>query len=395
MVKVIFVRSPFIIEIKEETQTSTRIELDIYSSVGVLQNTYSFTKPIPSTVDYGTYYNISNFLLEYLTNIKPDYATTLESDSLYCSAIVRRYRALRDIYYKVDSTLVKVDNTLVNINSLDPSKTGNLAVESLIDSNTYLAVEGFTEYSNGMNSYLNIDAIPLTSDLILNTSNTYTYNTISQNINSSISNLGLYVNVLLQKLNTNTYTVKYSDGINTDILDITPANTNPTITKIFLKSSDITIKYPRTISLFRNTDLLWKRIVSKDEECKYTPSLCSFISKSGGWENVYFMKAKETSSTMENSTYSLLRDYNYNIYEGSKKSFNTNGNDFIKLNTGYVDESMNIILKDLLFSETILLDDKPVLIKNKAITYKNTLKEKLINYEIEFEYAFDYLNNVV
>jgi len=140
---------------------------------------------------------------------------------------------------------------------------------------------------------------------------------------------------------------------------------------------------------------LWERVIDADEECKYTPSLCSFISKSGGWENVYFMKAKETSSTMENTTYSLMRDYNYNIYEGSKKSFNTNGNDFIKLNTGYVDESMNIILKDLLFSETILLDDKPVLIKNKSITYKNTLKEKLINYEIEFEYAFDYLNNVV
>jgi len=90
-----------------------------------------------------------------------------------------------------------------------------------------------------------------------------------------------------------------------------------------------------------------------------------------------------------------MQGYNYNVYEGQKKSFNTNGNDFIKLNTGFVDESMNIILKDLLFSETILLDDKPVLIKNKAITYKNTLKEKLINYEIEFEYAFDYLNNIV
>ena len=53
------------------------------------------------------------------------------------------------------------------------------------------------------------------------------------------------------------------------------------------------------------------------------------------------------------------------------------------------------ILKDLLFSDTILLDNKPVLIKNKSITYKNTLKDRLINYEMEFEYAYNYINNVV
>jgi hypothetical protein len=141
--------------------------------------------------------------------------------------------------------------------------------------------------------------------------------------------------------------------------------------------------------------LLWERTIDADEEYKYTPSLCSFISKTGGWENVYFMKAKETSTTMENTTYNLMKSYNYDISEGQKKSFNTNGNDFIKCNTGWVNESMNLILKDLLFSETILLDNKPVLIKNKAITYKNVLKDKLINYEIEFEYAYDYLNNVV
>lgn len=397
MAKVIFARSPFIIEIKVATQTSTRLVLKIYSSGGVLQNTYSFTKAIPSTVDYGTYYNISNFVLEYLSTIKPDYSTNTESTNLYCKTTVERYRTIS-------------------------------GVEALIDTTDYLCVDGFTEYTNGMNSYLDVDAIPLTSDVVLNTSNKtiYGYNKVTQiinyspfidqfytvdntlvkvdstliNINSVNTNkvltaLGSYVNVFLQKTNTNVYTVKYTDGVNTNVIDITPADTNPITKKIFLQSPYWNSMFPYTVGLYRNDTLLWSRVIDADEECKYTPSLCSFISKSGGWENVYFMKAKETSSTMENSTYSLMRDYNYNVFEGSKKSFNTNGNDFIKLNTGYVDESMNIILKDLLFSETILLDDKPVLIKNKAITYKNTLKEKLINYEIEFEYAFDYLNNVV
>jgi len=397
MAKVIFARSPFIVEIKELNQASTRVVLEVYSSAGVLQNTYTFSKNIPSLVDYGTYYNISNFVLEYLSSVKPDYTTNTESTSLYCSAIVKRYKTVA-------------------------------SVESLIDTNTYLCVNGFTEYSNGMNSYLDVDAIPLTSDILLNASNKtiYGYSPITQiinysqfidqfytvdntlikvdstliNINSLNANkvltaLGSYIDVFLQKVNTNVYTVKYTDGNNTNVIDITPINTNPITKKIFLQSPYWNSIFPYTVGLYRNDTLLWSRVIDADEECKYTPSLCSFISKSGGWENVYFMKAKETSSTMENTTYKLMQGYNYNVYEGQKKSFNTNGNDFIKLNTGFVDESMNIILKDLLFSETILLDDKPVLIKNKAITYKNTLKEKLINYEIEFEYAFDYLNNIV
>ena len=98
---------------------------------------------------------------------------------------------------------------------------------------------------------------------------------------------------------------------------------------------------------------------------------------------------------MTNTVYNLTQDYNYNALIGQNKTFNTNGQDSVKCNTGWVDESMNIILKDLLFSETILLDSKPVLIKNKSITYKNTLKDKLINYEMEFEYSFASINNVV
>ena len=397
MAKVIFARSPFIVEIKVATQTSTRLELDILNAAGVLQNTYSFSKSIPSTIDYGTYYNISNFVLEYLSSVKPNYTTSTESTTLYCSATVRRYRTIS-------------------------------AVEALIDTTTYLCVNGFTEYTNGMNSYLDVDAIPLTSDILLSASDKtiYSYNPITQIINYSpfidtfytvdnaiikvdsilininslnpskvLTALGSYVDVFLQKSGVNTYSIKYTDGIATNTIDITPANTNPITTKVFLQSPYWNSTFPYTVGLYRGSTLLWSRTIDADIEYKYTPSLCSFISKSGGWENVYFMKAKETSTTMENTTYNLIKGYNYDAYEAQKKSFNTNGNDFIKLNTGWVNESMNFILKDLMFSENILLDNKPVLIKNKAITYKNVLKDKLINYEIEFEYAYDYINNIV
>jgi hypothetical protein len=396
MAKVIFARSPFIVEINVASQTSTRLVLEIRDASDVLLRSYSFSKNITSTANIATYYNVSNFILEYLTPINPDYTTATENTNLYCKVAIKKYY------------------------TISPA-----AEVQLGSTENYLSVNGFTEYTNGMNAYLNVDAIALTSDLILNTDNTYSYEPITQiinyspfinqfylasngtilasssininalNPNKTLSQLGSYVDVLLQKTSGVTYTVKYTDGVATNSIDITPANTTPINKKIFLQSPYWDSLFPYTVGLYRDSTLLWSRVIDADEECKYTPSLCSFISKSGGWENVYFMKAKEDSSTMQNTTYNLLQDYNYNYLKGQKKAFNTNGNDFIKCNTGWVDESMNIILKDLLFSETILLDSKPVLIKNKSITYKNTLKDRLINYEMEFEYAYNLINNVV
>jgi len=397
MAKVIFARSPFIVEINVASQTSTRLVLEIRDASDALLKSYSFSKNITSTANRATYYNVSNFILEYLTPINPDYTTATENTNLYCKVAIKKYY------------------------TISPA-----AEVQLGSTENYLSVNGFTEYTNGMNAYLDVDAIALTSDLILKTDNTYSYDSITQiinyspfinqfytvdntlvkvdstliNINSlnpnkTLSQLGSYVDVLLQKTSGVTYTVKYTDGVSTNSIDITPANTTPINKKIFLQSPYWDSLFPYTVGLYRDSTLLWSRVIDADEECKYTPSLCSFISKSGGWENVYFMKAKEESSTMTNTVYNLTQDYNYNYLKGQKKSFNTNGNDFIKCNTGWVDESMNIILKDLLFSETILLDSKPVLIKNKSITYKNTLKDRLINYEMEFEYAYNLINNVV
>jgi len=397
MAKVIFARSPFIVEINVASQTSTRLVLEIRDASDVLLKSYSFSKNISSTANRATYYNVSNFILEYLTPINPDYTTETENTNLYCKVAIKKYY------------------------TISPA-----AEVQLGSTENYLSVNGFTEYTNGMNSYLDVDALPMTSDLQLYSNKTIYSNTkITQIINYSpfinqfylasngtilasssininalnpnkiLSQLGSYVDVLLQKIVGSTYTVRYTDGVSTNFIYITPENTTPIIKKIFLQSPYWDSLFPYTVGLYRDNELLWSRVIDADEECKYTPLLCSFISKSGGWENVYFMKAKEESSTMQNTTYNLLQDYNYNYLKGQKKAFNTNGNDFIKCNTGWVDESMNIILKDLLFSETILLDSKPVLIKNKSITYKNTLKDRLINYEMEFEYSFASINNVV
>jgi hypothetical protein len=67
----------------------------------------------------------------------------------------------------------------------------------------------------------------------------------------------------------------------------------------------------------------------------------------------------------------------------------------IRINTGWVDENNSELIQDLLLSETILLDLKPVTIKTEGTELKTSLNNKMINYEMEFDYSFDLINNVV
>ena len=85
---------------------------------------------------------------------------------------------------------------------------------------------------------------------------------------------------------------------------------------------------------------------------------------------------------------------NYNPYDGQTQTFNINGSEKITLHTGYVPESYSQSIKELLLSEKVLLDNVPVKVNTKSFESKTKLKANNISYEIEFQYAFDLINNV-
>jgi len=86
---------------------------------------------------------------------------------------------------------------------------------------------------------------------------------------------------------------------------------------------------------------------------------------------------------------------NYDIKDGQNKQFNIQGQWSIKLNTGWVDESHNILINSLLLSESVYLDNIPVVLKTKSETIKTSLQDKMINFQIEFDYAFSIINDQV
>ena len=99
---------------------------------------------------------------------------------------------------------------------------------------------------------------------------------------------------------------------------------------------------------------------------------------------------------VKNKEYQLLpNDVDYNPLRGESKAFNYEAKQSIKINTGWVEEHYNELIKDLMTSETILLDNKPVKLKTMTTDLKTSLQDKMINYQIEFEYNYNQINNVI
>ena len=58
-------------------------------------------------------------------------------------------------------------------------------------------------------------------------------------------------------------------------------------------------------------------------------------------------------------------------------------------------ENYSSSIQDLLLSETILLNGLPVELKTQSANLKTSLNDKNINYELDFEYSYNLINNVI
>ncbi len=71
------------------------------------------------------------------------------------------------------------------------------------------------------------------------------------------------------------------------------------------------------------------------------------------------------------------------------------------MNTGYLNDDHNAVMEELMLSEQVwmtkLTDEElvlPIMPRTKSITYKTSLNDRLANYTVEFDMAFDKINNI-
>ncbi len=141
--------------------------------------------------------------------------------------------------------------------------------------------------------------------------------------------------------------------------------------------------------------------------------MITFINKFGVIQDLWFFlkrvkgisRTNESfkSNTLTNTTATAAPSYSQT--NAPKKLFNTQAKQTHTLSSGYYPESANLFFEQLLMSEYVWYtrpedtqpnqdQSIPVTVKTSSMVYKTSLNEKLIEYTIEFEDAFDYINNV-
>ncbi|CAB5223790.1 hypothetical protein UFOVP387_9 [uncultured Caudovirales phage] len=355
--EVISARSPFQIIVDEVGQTGSKVELFIWNK-GTTEPTiptYILSSNIASATQTETNYNISPYILEYINHIIPVYGTTpaVAGNNEWCFIRVKRYKNVSGAF-------------------------------TLLNNKLYLGVNAYTEVTDN----LNYDIAQGLDFVLLG---------VSQNVNTKIqyyNNIPSF-NFLCTSAASSDYRIIYYTASNVVI------NTNT-----FLSSGStnyfnykLPLAYNDSAYCEIESDdegVMYRVYTEKIEECKYVPVNCTYVNKYGGWQQITFFKAQTNKIDIQSSKYNLMpSNVSYNASEGQKKSFNINGTQTITCNTGWVPEGYNNFIKELMLSDTILLNGNPVTIKTQSLQYKTNLLDKNINYTIDFEYSNSLINNVI
>jgi hypothetical protein len=331
--KKIFVRSPYFIEVNEVGQTNAKIEIFLWNkgdTIPTIPN-YTLSKEIASPTQTALYWNVSDFAKEFIKPIAPvDISVPTEEN-------VQTWCYMQVVSYSDD----------VEVND-----------------ETFVCLNGFTQYSVGYNYSTTAGIVPLVNEDIILTHDKY----INCWFDADASD---YL---------------WDWGTDDDVISLP---TEGTLYKL-------PIAYANRNRVVFESDIIFNVVSNEVCEPKYTPVICTFINRYGGWQYLTFFKANTQGVDVTSKDYNLLHSsIDYNVLQGQKQRFNFQGKQKIKCNTGWVDENYSELIIDLLLSEVVLLDNKPAIVKSQSADIKTHLKDKNINYEIDFEFNYGLINDVI
>ncbi len=138
-------------------------------------------------------------------------------------------------------------------------------------------------------------------------------------------------------------------------------------------------------------------------DTKFGSTKVTFVNKFGSLQEMYFFfKQQETVNvSSENYKSNLVTNTDpatYDITRHQVSTYNVNAKETISLNTPFVADNFNLALEQLLLSEHIWLTKDgttyPIAPKTKSLQKKTSVNDRLVQYTMEFEYAFDKINNI-
>tara|TARA_B100001939_G_scaffold347558_1_gene369534 strand:- start:2129 stop:3247 length:1119 start_codon:yes stop_codon:yes gene_type:complete len=143
-------------------------------------------------------------------------------------------------------------------------------------------------------------------------------------------------------------------------------------------------------------------ITIEEQPCsKYTNFPVTFVNRFGALQRINFFLKSIESIDIQREEYkanTLTTGATYSLNNAQYKTRNIMSRDSITMNTGYVNDSYNQVIEQLLMSPRVwILKDSqqlPIIPQNKKVTFKTSLNDKLANYTIDFKFAFDKINTI-
>lgn len=327
---------------------------------------------------------------------------------LEISELVRDY-IYTDYYTEaVDAVWVRVDGDIYRDTDPDGSPSAGYG-------KTWLAFDGYGYFEEGINprETPSPSADSYTPQLLQDNTTVY-----------FIKGQDIKIPIFAESLATITYTTggasSYWEAVDDfwDTYDVSWATTATTIVISDDGNSNQKIQYVNitgtenlsdgdtitiTNGVYTDTTIITLREIC---EPKFTPYRVIFYNKYGALQDIWFDKKSIQTLNVSSNNYqrsiiefsSSVPTASYSVYKHSKRRFNIEGNESITLNTGFITEDLNDPLKQLLLSESIWIDNGsnvyPVNVASSSIQEKTSVNDKLIQYTIEFTYAFDKIQNV-
>lgn len=157
-------------------------------------------------------------------------------------------------------------------------------------------------------------------------------------------------------------------------------------------------------------------------EVKYAPVQLAYISRYGTWNYATFFKRSEETIDITREEYRTITgkvtdgEYGYGLHNPVYKKYNTNGKRRLTINSGFVEENFKEVMEQIMLSEYVLVvtQEKSTVVKDgntydyvinngavavniatNSLVKRKEVNDKLINYTLDIEYAFDELNTTL
>ena len=231
------------------------------------------------------------------------------------------------------------------------------------------------------------------------------YGHFEEDINPQLSTNALYTsnNYYIPESTAGKFPI-FAEGVGKVTIDSTDTqitdngNSNQKIQYITIPADSSTIKVYDT----DDTTLLKTVTVNNICEPKFTSYKVTFVNKYGAYQDLYFFKKTVETFNVTDEMYKVnivdSDNADYNTYDGQRQRYNTNAQTSLTMNTGFVKEDFTSAIEELFLSENVWIrynsQTLPIVPKSKSFTQKTSLNDKLINYTVNFDFAFNKINNV-